>query len=144
MSINRVVLVGRLTKDPELRYSPIGTAVTNFTLAVDRAFKSQDGQDADFIPVVVFKQAAEASANYLSKGRLVGVEGRIQVRSYEDDEGRRRYVTEVVADNVRFLESSRNDRRQGDPNDPPARQYDKDPFKDDGKPIDIDDDSLPF
>lgn len=103
--LNRVILIGRLTRDPELRYTPSGVAVTQFTLAVDRPFTSQGGErEADFIPVVVWRQAAEACANYLRKGRLTSVEGRIQVRNYENNEGKRVYVTEVVADNVRFLE----------------------------------------
>lgn len=131
--MNRSCLVGRLTKDPELRYSPTGTAITNFTLAVDRPFKSDNGPDADFIPIVTFKQSAEACANYLRKGRLCSVEGRIQVRNYENNEGKRVYVTEVIADNVRFLESSKdNNKPKGDP------------FQEDGKPIDISDDDLPF
>lgn len=132
--MNRACLVGRLTKDPELRYSPTGMAVTNFTLAVDRPFKSDNGPDADFIPIVTFKQAAEACANYLRKGRLCSVEGRIQVRNYENNEGKRVYVTEVIADNVRFLESSKQDNSKSK----------GDPFHDDGKPIDISDDDLPF
>lgn len=132
--MNRSCLVGRLTKDPELRYSPTGTAITNFTLAVDRPFKSDNGPDADFIPIVTFKQSAEACANYLRKGRLCSVEGRIQVRNYENNEGKRVYVTEVIADSVRFLESSKQD------NSKPKG----DPFQEDGKPIDISDDDLPF
>ncbi|OMF70470.1 single-stranded DNA-binding protein [Paenibacillus glucanolyticus] len=130
--MNRACLVGRLTKDPELRYSGNGVGITNFILAVDRPFKSDNGPDADFIPVVTFKQTAEACANYLRKGRLCAVEGRIQVRNYDTDNGKR-YVTEVIADNVRFLESSKdNTKPKGDP------------FQDDGKPIDISDDDLPF
>lgn len=106
MSINRVVLVGRLTKDPELRFTPgTGRAVATFTLAVNRRFKSQGQPDADFIPVVVWGKTAENTANYVSKGRLVGVSGSIQTRSYEVKDGTRRYVTEVVADEVQFLES---------------------------------------
>ncbi|SHJ78076.1 single-strand DNA-binding protein [Anaerobranca californiensis DSM 14826] len=104
--INRVVLVGRLTKDPELRYTPnTGIAVTTFTLAVNRNYTNQQGErDADFIPVVVWRTAAEHCANYLRKGSLAGVDGRIQTRSYETPDGQKRYVTEVVAENVRFLD----------------------------------------
>lgn len=110
--MNRVVLIGRLTKDPDLRFTPgNGTAVTTFTLAVDRRF-SKDGQkEADFIPIVVWNKIAESSANYLSKGKLAGVSGRIQTRSYEARDGTRRYVTEVVADEVQFLEWG--DKKQG-------------------------------
>lgn len=92
--LNRVILIGRLTRDPELRYTPSGVAVTQFTIAVDRPFTSQGGErEADFIPVVTWRQLAETCANYLRKGRLTAVEGRIQVRNYENNEGKRVYVT---------------------------------------------------
>lgn len=133
--LNRVILIGRLTKDPELKYTPSGVAVCQFTLAVDRPFTTQGGErEADFIPVVVWRQLAETCANYLRKGRLTAVEGRIQVRNYENNEGKRVYVTEIIADNVRFLESSKKDSSSGS----------QDPFQDDGKPIDIADKDLPF
>lgn len=103
--INRVVLVGRLTKNPELRYTPNGVAVTSFTIAVNRPFSNQQGErEADFIPVVVWRRQAENAANFLTKGSLAGVDGRIQTRNYENNEGRRVYVTEVIADSVQFLE----------------------------------------
>ncbi len=147
--LNRVILIGRLTKDPELRYTPAGVAVTQFTLAVDRPFSNQSGErEADFIPVVTWRQLAETCANYLRKGRLTAVEGRIQVRNYDNNEGRRVYVTEVIADNVRFLESANSANREEAPavssrsnNNSRGNQ---DPFQDDGKPIDISDDDLPF
>jgi len=102
--LNRVVLVGRLVRDPELRYSPSGVAVTNFTLAVDRKFKNAQGErETDFIPCVVFKQLAELCANYLAKGKLASVDGRIQIRTYNDKDGQKRWVTEVIAENVHFL-----------------------------------------
>ncbi|CAM3629735.1 single-stranded DNA-binding protein [Marinicrinis lubricantis] len=151
--LNRVILIGRLTRDPELRYTPSGVAVTQFTLAVDRNFTSQQGQrEADFIPIVTWRQLAETCANYLRKGRLTAVEGRIQVRSYDNNEGRRVYVTEVVADNVRFLESNRSEGGgsyggQGDGYSRSEGQRagnNDDPFSDDGRPIDISDDDLPF
>ncbi|MGV7119080.1 single-stranded DNA-binding protein [Paenibacillus kyungheensis] len=167
--LNRVILIGRLTKDPELRYTPAGVAVTQFTLAVDRPFTSQGGErEADFIPVVTWRQLAETCANYLRKGRLTAVEGRIQVRNYENNEGKRVYVTEVIADNVRFLESNRdgggsggssreessnnssnsgggNNRSNYNSNNGNNNSRDnQDPFSDDGKPIDISDDDLPF
>lgn len=104
--LNRTVLIGRLTRDPELRYTPAGVAVTQFTLAVDRSFTTNGEKEADFIPIVTWRQLAENCANYLRKGRLAAVEGRIQVRNYENNEGKRVYVTEVIADNVRFLERS--------------------------------------
>lgn len=102
--LNRVVLIGRLTKDPELRYTPSGVAVASFTLAVDRNFKSANGErEADFIPCVVFRQLAELCANYLAKGKIAAVDGRLQIRTYDAQDGQRRWVTEVVAENVRFL-----------------------------------------
>lgn len=129
--MNRAFLIGRLTKDPELRYTPSGVAVCTFTMAVDRPFS--DGE-ADFIPIVTWRKTAEVSAEYLKKGRLTAVEGRIQVRNYENNEGRKVYVTEVVADNVRFLERGRTQQNDSD----------HDPFQDDGQPIEIKDDDLPF
>jgi len=168
--LNRVILIGRLTKDPELRYTPAGVAVAQFTLAVDRPFSSQSGErEADFIPVVVWRQLAETCANYLRKGRLAAVEGRIQVRSYDNNEGKRVYVTEVVADNVRFLERPNRDGEEGGQREPQGGGGFQgggggyqgggrsgggsrggggggnfDPFIDDGKPVDISDDDLPF
>jgi single-strand DNA-binding protein len=144
--LNRVILIGRLTKDPELRYTPNGVAVTSFSLAVDRPFSNQQGEkEADFINIVTWRQLAETCANYLRKGRLTAVEGRLQIRNYENNEGRKVYVTEVVADNVRFLESmgSNNNRNDNSGRETSAPRYD-DPFTDDGKPIDISDDDLPF
>jgi single-strand DNA-binding protein len=106
--LNRVILIGRLTADPELRYTQNGTAVTNFRLAVDRPFTNQSGErEADFIPIVVWDKQAENCANYLNKGRLVAVDGRMQVRSYDAQDGTRRWVTEVVAQDVRFLDWGR-------------------------------------
>ena len=103
--INRVVLVGRMTRDPELRRTPQGDAVTSFTLAVNRNFTSRDGQQqADFINCVVWRKPAENVERYCSKGSLVGVEGRIQTRSYDNQQGQRVYVTEVICDSVQFLE----------------------------------------
>jgi single-strand DNA-binding protein len=161
--LNRVILIGRLTRDPELRYTPAGVAVTQFTLAVDRPFSGQGGQrEADFIPVVTWRQLAETCANYLRKGRLAAVEGRIQVRNYDNNEGRRVYVTEVIADNVRFLESANSGNREDGGFTPPpssgggqggggnrggysgGARDNQDPFQDDGRPIDISDDDLPF
>lgn len=157
--LNRVILIGRLTRDPELRYTPSGVAVTQFTLAVDRPFTGQGGErEADFIPVVTWRQLAETCANYLRKGRLTAVEGRIQVRNYENNEGKRVYVTEVIADNVRFLESNREGGGGGNREESSFSggsgsgnrggnnfsRNNQDPFSDEGKPIDISDDDLPF
>jgi len=153
--LNRVILIGRLTKDPELRYTPNGVAVTTFTLAVDRNYSNQQGQrEADFINIVTWRGLAENVANYLKKGRLAAVEGRLQTRNYENNEGKRVYVTEIIADNVRFLESSNNNNNNN--NNQNSRQepfgnrnnqndqHNIDPFSDDGSPIDISDDDLPF
>ncbi|MBX4266580.1 single-stranded DNA-binding protein [Clostridium estertheticum] len=103
--MNKVVLVGRLTKDPELKFAQgTGTAVCTFTCAVNRRFKREGQPEADFIPIVVFGKQAEATANYMSKGKLLSVSGNIQTRNYEAKDGTRRYVTEVIADEVDFLE----------------------------------------
>lgn len=157
--INNVTLVGRLTKDPELRYTADGTAVANFTLAVNRPFSNAQGErEADFINCIVWRKPAENTANYLKKGSLAGVVGRIQTRSYDNNEGKRVFVTEVVAESVQFLEPRSG---QGGNNGPGntntsqgqfngsssqngANNAAKDPFANDGKPIDINDDDLPF
>lgn len=103
--INRVVLVGRLTKDPELKYTQSGIAVTRFTLAVNRTFTNQQGQrEADFINCVTWRKQAENTANFLRKGSLTGIEGRIQTSSFDGKDGNRVFMTEVVADSVQFLE----------------------------------------
>ena len=107
--LNRIVLIGRLTKDPELRYTPNGKAVASFTLAVDRPFRNQQGErEADFINIVVWGAQAENCANYLSKGKLAAVDGRLQIRSFDGQDGQKRWITEAVADNVRFLSPKDN------------------------------------
>lgn len=107
--INRVVLVGRLTADPQFRTTPNGVSIANFTIAVNRTFTNAQGErEADFINCVVFRKQAENVNNYLSKGQLAGVDGRIQSRSYENKEGNRVFVTEVVCDSVQFLEPKGN------------------------------------
>jgi single-strand DNA-binding protein len=107
--VNRIVLVGRLAQEPELRYTQTGIAVAKFTVAVNRPFVNQQGErEADFIDIVVWRNQAENCANYLSKGRLVGIDGRLQIRSYETADGQRRRVAEVVADRVEFLDRARD------------------------------------
>ena len=102
--LNRIVLIGRLTKDPELRFTPNGKAVCSFTLAVDRPYVGQDGnRETDFINIVVWNKLGENCAQYLAKGKMAAVDGRLQIRHYDGSDGQRRYVTEVIADNVRFL-----------------------------------------
>lgn len=103
--INRVVLVGRMTRDPDLRRTANGNAVTSFTLALDRGFESQDGQTADFVPVVVWNKSAESVAQYCAKGSLVGVDGKLRSRSYDNQQGQKVFVVEVLADRVQFLET---------------------------------------
>ncbi len=106
--LNKVILIGRLTREPELRYTPSGTAVAKFTLAVDRRQAKDRERETDFIDIVVWQKQAENCANYLGKGRLVAVDGRLQVRSYEDNQGIRRKAAEVVAENVRFLDRAKD------------------------------------
>ncbi|KIL53179.1 single-stranded DNA-binding protein [Jeotgalibacillus campisalis] len=172
--MNRVVLVGRLTKDPDLRYTPSGVAVATFTLAVNRPFSNQQGdREADFINCVVWRRPAENVANFLKKGSLAGVDGRVQTRSYDNQEGKRVYVTEIVAESVQFLEPKnasagqsggnsggdqgyrgnqgnqnnnfgQNQPRENNQNNQNYTKVDKDPFSNDGQPIDISDDDLPF
>lgn len=108
--MNSVCLIGRLTKDPEVRYTQNDTAVCNFTLAVDRPYQKEgEEKEADFIPVVVWGARGEAAGKYLGKGRRVGVTGRIQTRTWDDDEGKRHYVTEVVADGWYFADDKRKE-----------------------------------
>lgn len=161
--LNRIILIGRLTQDPELRYTQSGVAVASFTLAVDRQRANQAGErEADFINVVVWQKLGELCAQYLRKGRLAAVEGRLQIRQYENKEGQRVRVAEVVADNVRFLDRGTegtsgsagasgqstgtgygNSRPDSDRSTSSPR-YQDDPFADDGRSIDIVDDDLPF
>ena len=167
--INNVVLVGRLTKDPDLRYTSSGTAVATFTLAVNRNFSSQNGEkETDFINCVIWRKSAEILANYAKKGSLIGVTGRIQTRNYENQQGQRVYVTEVVADNFQLLESrnvneqrrsstgedfsqnqpsfgNSNNQNQSNQKTTGMPNFDRDtsdPFG--GSSIDISDDDLPF
>jgi len=124
--LNRVVLIGRLTKDSELRYTPNGKATCSFTLACDRQFKNAQGEkEADFIPCSVppYKdKLAELCANYLAKGNMAAVDGRIQIRTYNDKDGQKRYVTEVIAEDVRFLSPKNEGAGQTQSQQPPAQQ----------------------
>ncbi|AUJ28745.1 MAG: single-stranded DNA-binding protein [Liquorilactobacillus hordei] len=171
--INRAILVGRLTRDPDLRYTSSGAAVATFTIAVNRQFTNQQGErEADFINCVIWRKAAENFANFTHKGSLVGVEGRIQTRSYENQQGNRVYVTEVIVDSFSLLESrSQSERQQGSSNSQSSspsqgtksnsgdnpfgnvmnnnnnssnNTNDADPFASNGQQIDISDDDLPF
>lgn len=146
--LNRVVLVGRLTKDPEFRTTPSGVEVATFTLAVNRTFTNAQGErEADFINVVVFRKQAKNVNDYLSKGSLAGVDGRVQSRSYDNNEGRRVFVTEVVADSVQFLDSKGNNQQKSQPQKQQGqttKTKSKKPFANATGPIDITDDMLPF
>lgn len=150
--INNVTLVGRLTRDPELRYTPQNQAVTTFSLAVNRQFKNANGdREADFINCVIWRQQAENLANWAKKGALIGITGRIQTRNYENQQGQRVYVTEVVADSFQMLESRQE--RGNVPTSPPSATQNNqkqsspadshDPFAN-SEPMNIQDDDLPF
>ena len=161
--MNKVFLIGRLTRDPELRYTGSNTAVATFSIAVNRNFQNQQGErEADFINIVVWRKQAENVKNFLTQGSQVAIDGRIQTRSYDDQNGQKRYVTEVVADNVEFLGSkgsSSNSNNMnssaggkteptpydfGDAPEPKGTDIDSNPFADFGSSIEISDDELPF
>ena len=159
--MNKVCLIGRLTRDPELRYTSNNKAVASFTLAVNRQFTNQSGErEADFIPIVVWGKQAENVKNYINQGSQIAVEGRIQTRNYDDKDGKKVYVTEILANNISFLDakgsgSSGNNSFYGMP-EPPMEQEavqpervetvsaTKDPFEAFGDSIEISDNDLPF
>lgn len=156
--MNKVFLIGRLTRDPELRYTSSNIAVATFSIAVDRNFSNAAGErEADFINIVVWRKQAENVKNYMHKGSQVAIDGRIQTRSYDDTDGKKRYVTEVVADNVQFLDSKGSRDASAPTSAPEPTPYDfvsqpepkttdvkNDPFADFGNNIEISDDDLPF
>ena len=161
--MNKVILIGRLTKDPELRYSGNNTPVASFSIAVNRTFSNQQGErEADFINIVVWNKQAETVKNYLTKGSQVAIEGRIQTRSYDDQNGQKRYVTEVVANNVEFVGSKKSSNNSNNMNmpvetnagpspydfgnapEPKGTDVGNNPFADFGASIEISDDELPF
>ncbi|TPR17649.1 single-stranded DNA-binding protein [Apilactobacillus timberlakei] len=168
--INRTTLTGRLTRDVDLRYTPNGAAVGNFTLAVDRRFTNQNGErEADFINCVIWRKSAENFANFTHKGALVGIDGRLQTRNYENQQGQRVYVTEVVVENFALLEprsankggnngapqnnsgnnnpfenQNNNSSNNGGNNGNGMNNNSSDPFANSGDQIDISDDDLPF
>lgn len=137
--INNVVLIGRLTRDPELRYTPSNVAVATFNLAVNRNFKNQAGdREADFINCMIWRQYAENFANWCKKGNLVGITGRIQTRSYENQQGQRVYVTEVVAETFQLLEKRDNSANQSNIEEQMPASFGT------TNPLDISDDDMPF
>ncbi|WP_346234527.1 single-stranded DNA-binding protein [Lysinibacillus telephonicus] len=172
--INSVVLVGRLTKDPELRYTPSGVAMCRFTVAVNRAFSNEQGErEADFIQCLAWRKQAENLANFMRKGSLIGIEGRIQTGSFEGQDGKRVYTTDVVANSIQFLEprgtsdgSNSAPNYQGNTNYQSSNQnantgqyggqntqhnyvgqptnYGEDPFANSKGPIEVSGDDLPF
>ena len=139
--LNNVVLVGRLTKDAELRYTQSNVAVATFTLAVNRTFKSENGErEADFINCVMWRKQAENLANWAKKGALIGITGRIQTRTYDNQQGQRVYVTEVVAENFQLMESRKDGSQQTvDNHDQQAPNFTRN-----SNPMDISDSDLPF
>lgn len=156
--MNKVFLIGRLVRDPELRYTGSNIAVATFSLAVNRNFTGANGErETDFINIVVWRKQAENVKNYLNQGSQVAIDGRIQTRSYDGEDGKKRYITEVVADNVQFLDSKGSKQSQDNVSQDSVNPYDfaseentpgsdinNDPFKDFGEEIKIEDDDLPF
>lgn len=155
--MNRSILVGRITKDLELRTTSNGIPTTTFTIAVNRPFSNQSGErEADFISIVAWRKQAENVCKYCSKGSLVGVDGRIQTRNYDAQDGTKRYVTEVVADSVTFLGAksdrsnsefhtdSNNEFKDSNPVENNGSDVSEDPFKDFGSEVALSDDDLPF
>ena len=165
--INRVVLVGRLVADPELRYTPNGIASCKFRVAVNRPFKNEGEQQADFITCVAWRKQAENLANFMKKGSLIAIEGKIQTGSYEGQDGKRVYTTDVVADSVQFLEPKATGSSQGPSNyqsstntgetyqggsqgqnggqtQPSYMRGNEDPFANSKGPVEVSEDELPF
>ena len=154
--MNKAFLIGRLTKDPELKYSSSNSAIVNFTIAIDRQYTNNQGErDTDFIPIVVFNKQAENVKKYVTKGSLVAVDGRIQTRNYEDKDGKRVYVTEIVADRVQFLDTKGSQNRITKDDDVSPADFQNedikeetnvsdDVFADFGNNIEISDDDIAF
>nr|DAO61058.1 MAG TPA: Single strand binding protein [Caudoviricetes sp.] len=155
--INNVVVVGRLTRAVDLRYTSNGTAYASFTLATDRDFKNQNGErETDFINCVMWRKPAENLANYTRKGSLIGIEGRIQTRNYDNQQGQRVYVTEVLAERFHFLESAKTANNDGlsdggtntigfNKNQNSSGNFaNSDPFTSEGDVFNVNDDDLPF
>jgi len=142
--MNRVILIGRLTKDPDLRYTSSGRAVANFTLAVNRPFRNAQGKnEADFINCQTWRKQAENLATYMKKGNLIGVDGRIQTRTYENQEGKTVFVTEVLAESIQFLES-RNTSEKPNRSKQQAIDTANDMVRNSVETKDVQDDDLPF
>lgn len=138
--MNNVVLIGRLTKDADLRYTSNGVATANFTLAVERAFSNASGEkETDFINCVVWRKPAETLSSYTKKGSKIAVRGRMQTRNYENKQGQKVYVTEVVVEEFTFLDSKKNSEDNSYQNSKPA-----DPFESSGQSIELSESDMPF
>lgn len=144
--MNKVCLTGRVTKNIELKYTQNNIAITNFTLAVTRKFKNQDGEyETDFINCIAYKSTAELLSKYVEKGDLLGIEGRIQTRNYEDKDGKRVYVTEVIVDSIDFLQSRKDESKQETTKTENTKQkLSDDVFSEFGSSIEITDDDIAF
>ena len=141
--MNKVILIGRLTRDAEIRYTQTNRAVAQFSLAVSRPYTNQDGnKETDFINIVAWDKLGEIVGKYTHKGSLIAVEGRLQVRTYENNDGNKRYITEVIASNIQFLESKKSEEKSNNQEE----KQDNDPFEEMGKQVEaeIDDNDLPF
>lgn len=147
--MNKVVLIGRLTRDPELRYTANNIPTASFTLAVNRSYQNQNGvREADFINIVIWRKQAETAKKYLAKGSLIAIEGRIQTRNYDGADGKKVYVTEVVADNFEFLET-KGQRASSNPDvefngQAPTTNVNDEPYIDFGDTIELSDDDIAF
>lgn len=149
--MNKIILIGRLTKDPELRYTQSGTAVAGFTLAVDRRFSNQSGErEADFVNCVAWQKAAEFVSEYFHKGKQMALEGRLQVRSYDGNDGQKRWVTEVVAEQIEFVgskhdsNSNRSSSGTGNSSGSAGGSSGNNPYAGLGQEVMFDDNDLPF
>lgn len=143
--MNKVILIGRLTADPELRYSSSNRAYTRFTLAVNRDYKKENGEtEADFISIVAWEQLAETVHKYIKKGHRICVEGRIQTGSYDKDDGTKGYLTDVIMNHIDFLEKKSTDDRPAPEYTEETSNETEDPFKDFGDTVQLTDDDLPF
>lgn len=141
--MNKVCLIGRITKDPEIRYTANNVAVATFSLAINRTYKNANGEyDADFINCIAFRNTADLLGKYVHKGDQLGIQGHIQTRNYDDKDGKKVYVTEVVVDSLYFLQDKREEKNEEKPvqNEEPVN----DPYKDFGEAIEISDEDLPF
>lgn len=140
--MNKVILIGRLTKDPDLRYTESNKAVCNFSIAIGRGYKEDEVEQVDFINCIVWNNQAENLKKYQTKGNLISVEGSLRVEQYQDNEGNNKYKTYVLASNISYLSNKKNDIEQS--NNQEVNKHSEDPYKDFGEQIQIEDEELPF